>query len=308
MKKVLLLILSLFVSPAFASGINANSASAPCTNNTLETYSGNTNLQADWQPNTINIRWYNENERLSVQSSAQSCVYDGALTVPSTQPTRTGYTFAGWEVKYTIPAGYTELEYLESTGEQWIDTGVNFMYGDEFFFEYMPIGIVSSENKGYGADTSLNGGGRRHPNIGDIAMYANGNYFYIPRLPYGNTLGNRYIEHWNINTTSGVLSSVLTDVSNNLVYTFDGTGYKYDNTYQSRLTVYLYRDHEEIYKYPSRIRIYKVWLKRGNGTTAFNYVPARRNSDNVLGMYDTVTKTFFTNAGTGSFIAGPAVQ
>ena len=101
MKKVLLLILSLFVSPAFASGINANSVSAPCTNTTLETYSGNTNLQADWQPNTIDLRWYNNNTLMSVQSSANTCVYDSSLTIPSTAPTRTGYTFAGWQVRPT---------------------------------------------------------------------------------------------------------------------------------------------------------------------------------------------------------------
>ena len=30
-----------------------------------------------------------------------------------------------------------------------------------------------------------------------------------------------------------------------------------------------------------------------------------RNSDGEVGMYDTVTKQFFTNAGTGKFIAEP---
>ena len=105
MKKVLLLLLSVFSSPAFASGINANSASAPCTNNTLETYSGNTNLQADWAPNTIDLRWYNNNTLLTVQSTANTCIYDGALTIPATEPTRTGYTFVGWQVRPEIDFG-----------------------------------------------------------------------------------------------------------------------------------------------------------------------------------------------------------
>ena len=105
MKKVLLLLLSVFSSPAFASGINANSASAPCTNNTLETYSGNSNLQADWAPNTIDLRWYNNNTLLTVQSAANTCIYDGTLTIPATEPTRTGYTFAGWQVRPEIDFG-----------------------------------------------------------------------------------------------------------------------------------------------------------------------------------------------------------
>jgi hypothetical protein len=41
-----------------------------------------------------------------------------------------------------------------------------------------------------------------------------------------------------------------------------------------------------------------------NNILVRDFIPARRNSDGVLGMYDTVTNTFFTNAGTGEFIAG----
>ena len=35
-----------------------------------------------------------------------------------------------------------------------------------------------------------------------------------------------------------------------------------------------------------------------------NFIPAQRKADGVIGMYETVTKTFFTNAGTGEFIGG----
>ena len=115
MKKHLLIFLLMFSSPAFASGINANTNSAPCTNNTLETYSGNTNLQADWAPNTINLRWYNGNTLLDVQSTANTCVYDGTLTIPSTAPSRIGYTFDGWQVRpemdfRTIPTNVNGTE------------------------------------------------------------------------------------------------------------------------------------------------------------------------------------------------------
>lgn len=42
-----------------------------------------------------------------------------------------------------------------------------------------------------------------------------------------------------------------------------------------------------------------------NGTLIRNFIPAKRNSDNVLGLYDIVNSKFYTNAGTGTFIAGP---
>ena len=115
MKKVCVLILSVFTLPVFGSGIASNTASAPCTNNTLETYSGNSNLQADWQPNEIQLRWYNGNTLLDVQSSANACVYDSTLTIPSTAPTRVGYTFDGWQVRpemdfSTIPTEPNAIE------------------------------------------------------------------------------------------------------------------------------------------------------------------------------------------------------
>ena len=102
--KNLLVVLSLiiFTTDSFASGIASNTNSAPCTNNTLETYSGNSNLSADWQPNEIQLRWYNGNTLMNVQSSANTCVYDGNLSIPSTAPTRTGYTFDGWTVRPEI--------------------------------------------------------------------------------------------------------------------------------------------------------------------------------------------------------------
>ena len=128
MKKLYVLFLLFFALPALASGIASNSATAPCTNTTLETYSGNTNLAADWQPNTINLRWYNNNTLLDVQSAANTCVYDGTLTVPSTAPNRTGYTFAGWEVRPQMDFGTIPTD---TNGiERWAMASGNTCYHD----------------------------------------------------------------------------------------------------------------------------------------------------------------------------------
>ena len=116
MKKLLILLMMIIATDSHSSGIASNTNSAPCTNNTLETYSGNSNLAADWQPNTINLRWYNGNTLMDVQSSANTCVYDSTLTIPQTAPTRTGYTFDGWTVRpeidfaATIPTDTNGLE------------------------------------------------------------------------------------------------------------------------------------------------------------------------------------------------------
>ncbi|MBP5485736.1 MAG: hypothetical protein J6Y07_03460 [Alphaproteobacteria bacterium] len=44
-----------------------------------------------------------------------------------------------------------------------------------------------------------------------------------------------------------------------------------------------------------------------NNAVIMNLVPARRNSDREIGMYDTVSNQFFNKTGTGTFIAGPEV-
>ena len=54
----------------------------------------------------------------------------------------------------------------------------------------------------------------------------------------------------------------------------------------------------------TNLRIYSIKVIDGGVTKEF--VPAKRASDGVLGMYDTVAKVFYTNAGTKlDFIAGP---
>ena len=54
---------------------------------------------------------------------------------------------------------------------------------------------------------------------------------------------------------------------------------------------------------PSTCKVSKFQLYE-NEVLIRNYIPCYRKSDNVIGMYDIVTKTFFTNAGTGTFTKG----
>lgn len=44
-----------------------------------------------------------------------------------------------------------------------------------------------------------------------------------------------------------------------------------------------------------------------NGKLSLNFIPCYRKSDGEIGMYDTVSKNFYTNAGTGTFLKGADV-
>ena len=55
---------------------------------------GDITLYAVWSPNTITID-YDENGGTSVSNT--TCTFDGTFTLPSSAPTRTGYTFKTWK-------------------------------------------------------------------------------------------------------------------------------------------------------------------------------------------------------------------
>ena len=101
MKKTIISTLAVMLAmPAVATGISPNdTGDNMCIYNVLNTYTGPANLQAGWQANTIQLKWYNGDQQLNVQSAANNCTYDSGLTIPSTAPTKTGYTFAGWKIK-----------------------------------------------------------------------------------------------------------------------------------------------------------------------------------------------------------------
>ena len=85
------------VTPNIAVGTNP----ASCTESVLETTSGTSNLQASWTPNTLNLTWTSDGDTWTPNnaSAIATCTYDSGITVPSNNPTKTGYTFAGWKVK-----------------------------------------------------------------------------------------------------------------------------------------------------------------------------------------------------------------
>ncbi len=123
----------LFSAPSFADpDIPSSASSADCKHTPLQVYSGTSNLQAGWAPNTIQLHWYNgDTEIQNVPSESQSCVYDGTLTPPATIPTRTGYTFKGWRVR-DLTCGLSHVDI--SIGRTWYaskgSTGYCYYYND----------------------------------------------------------------------------------------------------------------------------------------------------------------------------------
>ena len=161
MKKFFVALLMLLTIPAFATGVGSTATSADCDNATLNTYSGTSNLSAGWQPNTIDLHWYADSDattEMNVPTASQSCTYDGTLTPPATIPTKTGYTFKGWKVR-GVPDGYTRLEYIQSSGTQYVNTGYVPGETDSIEVDYELTNLNASGDKFIIAQKSTTSGG-----------------------------------------------------------------------------------------------------------------------------------------------------
>jgi hypothetical protein len=87
----------MYANAVFAADIASNATTAQCVEPTLHRYEGTANLQAEWEANTVQLRWYNNYTMIKPTDEIDDCEYSGSLTRP-TNPSRTGYTFTGWTV------------------------------------------------------------------------------------------------------------------------------------------------------------------------------------------------------------------
>lgn len=312
-KRILICLLALSLGfPSFAENAVSGSGNE-CVYNTLNTYTGPSTIKANWEANTINLAWYNDDDLMSVQNTANTCSYDGGITLPSSNPTKTGYTFTGWAVSTpTVPSGYTQLQYLTSTGTQYIDTSVYFDISKNF----RVIGNILNPNVSnrkvivgnYSGDSSvvynLEFGGSSNSKPGYFR-----NYISISgttdRWSSFATPANTLITYDTLyNGTSRTITNVIQYSGTIKNYSFSTT--TNSGTTSRPLRFFLdYRNSPSTIAYPISIGETQMFK---DGVLVGDFIPAKRNSDNVLGMWDTVTKTFLTNSGTGTFTAGPVAQ
>ena len=140
MKKFLMVVFGmLFLCNAYATtDIAADATTGDCDATTLGTYSGSADFEIKWEPNTIPIRWYDNNT--AIQNAQNTCNYDDILTVP-TPPTRNGYNFTGWKVRPMM--NFSTLTSLTTGSERW---GKGYVLSNGNDYCYYTVGTGSSES------------------------------------------------------------------------------------------------------------------------------------------------------------------
>ena len=206
-----------------------------------------------------------------------------------------------------LPAEYIQLDWIQSTGTQYIDTEVT--GGSETYFEvefiiYNPLSSSSS-----GAIL----GSRTAPGVQDysLATYSPTRNLYMGVFyNIGITWDERnYIGVYNANLTTGIKQTcsyrngIYTDPSGNTTIA------SLSEPYENQVNVYVFAKNDldrNIADELGRVRLYYLKLWKGNNLVR-NFIPCYRISDGEAGLYDTVNDVFYTNQGTGEFIKGPTV-
>lgn len=191
-----------------------------------------------------------------------------------------------------LPSEYQEVEYLESSGTQYIDTGIVPSEVDNIYIKFRN----TTTNEGYligAADRS------RYNYIGIHNAFSG----------YGENWGSAsQFSSFGVPADTSNIHTISVDLTAEPKFYFDGELKATQSAYSTSSTLTL-KINENVYGSSKRCsaRYYSVKFSK-NGYLICDYIPARRNSDNVLGMFDLVSQTFFTNQGTGDFTAGRDVE
>lgn len=192
-----------------------------------------------------------------------------------------------------LPPKYKRVEYIGGTGTQYIDSGIECTSDLSVDFA---ASVQSDVNAAMCGGIRMGTIWRHHfsphsNSDGTFAMY----YFGTNSPAMMEELIINQVYRCEVNAQSGI--SVITWGNNRFQFTHTtianattGKGYGI----LARIT-----NAGAIQSRPSRVYYFKFYR---NGQMIGNFIPCVRSSDDTPGMYDTVTKAFFTNAGTGDIL------
>ena len=214
-----------------------------------------------------------------------------------------------------LPNEYQLVEYIQSSGTEYIDTNSRIIANTRFtctwgsVFNNGTFTSASGENKGYGqgnpsgSNPNIAGGGRLQNGV--VTFWFSGSNYSTSLSASAST--SIYADI--ITTSENTLKFSMTDIISSTVFI---------NNTLTNFTIYpvnnmfLFRDSSGQYPFYSAKKIYDVKFEtRASSSEEFTVVkhliPCYRKLDHVCGFYDIIGNEFYTNKGTGVLLAGPDV-
>ena len=201
-----------------------------------------------------------------------------------------------------LPQGYTEVEYIQSDGDCYIDTGIISNGTDTIEQKFQKTGTLDTTCSWFG---SMEGNILLRFSIGSYYKSSASKSVFMGGYNFTQQLGD-------MDTNAHVVKFYC--IGNTYYDEFDGLLATYQPTNEGSnptINSWLFARHgadgvNTIYDNEGT-RIFYHKQKRFNGTVILDLVPARRNSDDELGFYNLANNTFLTNSGTGTLTAGADV-
>ena len=188
----------------------------------------------------------------------------------------------------SLPSGYTRLEYIESTGTQYIDTGFKPNNNTRVILDFEPTAAYSSIVGIFGIRDT------RHATAANMFIFWNNG---------ANTFRTDYFGTNKTMTVSTLLVRQTVDKDKNLTTIGSVSESNTASTGRCSNNLYLFCTNDAgTANYFAKLKLYSCQIY-DNGTLIRDYIPCQTTSG-VAGLWDDVNSQFYKNAGTGSFITG----
>lgn len=198
-----------------------------------------------------------------------------------------------------LPAGYTEVEYIQSNGEQYINSKLSAPSGFRALCCVEMSALPKSLNMLFGShDTSS-------PYYRNFLAAQNNKIWQIGAydpISFGAVeIGQKY--NIDVCTISGAIGCII----NGIVQNIDASGIS--SPLRSARPVYIFGLNYTDGLFLSSMKLYgfQFYTDPDGNNLARDYIPCT-NANGAAGLYDLVGQEFYGNAGSGSFAAGPVVD
>ena len=183
---------------------------------------------------------------------------------------------------HNLPDEYQEVEYIQSGGTQYIDTGINPKIKPRVVVNMM---LLNSADKDYWGNNNIDGSAYLANFASGILMYYR--YGRTGSINTGVTAPFNEFHEWDVSDAIYLDKVKLYTTPN--VYTY--------NANQSN--IYLFRSARSYGVFRA-----SYFIIYDGDEKVREYYPCYRKSDNAIGLFDKVSNTFFPNLGSGIFIKG----
>ena len=199
-------------------------------------------------------------------------------------------------VDLILPREYQKVEYIESTGTQYIDTGYIANINTKVIADIQVTQLLEKNTAMFGS--------RIRPSVQAFCFGegSNGTVFFA-----------------NFDTVLANNIKIVNDDTNRHTHTLSKDGYYIDNilsktfinpteiTEQLTSYIFYFNSVDTTTLVPVKAKLYSCKIY-DNNILVRDFIPCYRKADNEIGLYDTVNNQFYTNQGTGTFLKGENVN